>query len=101
VTKKTIVVKKLIWDGWNVAHIARHNVIPDEIQEVCDSDRIEREAYEHRIFLIGPTKEGRMLSVILEPTEEQSVYKPITAFAASKRSIQDYQEEKKQGGEAA
>lgn len=38
-----------------------------------------------------------MISVILEPTEKQEEYKPITAFDSSKRSIQDYKGEKKRG----
>jgi len=101
VKRKKIVIRELIWDDWNTAHIAKHDIIPDKVQEVCNSNRVEREAYEQRIFLIGPTKNGRMLSVVLEPTENPDVYKPITAFNASKRSIQDYQEENKQGGEAS
>lgn len=96
---RKIVIKQLIWDDWNIEHIGKHNISPDEVQEVCDGNRIEREAYNNRIFVVGPTKNGRMLSVILEPTEKQEVYKPIIAFVASKRSIKDYHEEVKQGGE--
>lgn len=44
VTKKKIVVKRLIWDEWNFSHIARHDITPEEVQEACNSDRIEREA---------------------------------------------------------
>jgi hypothetical protein len=42
-----------------------------------------------------------MLTVILNKTEQADVYRPITAYEASKRSIKDYQEEKKRGGEEA
>ena len=99
--KKKLVIKSLIWDDWNVAHIAQHDVLPNEVEEVCAGNRIEREAYRQRIFLVGTTKIGRILTVILEPREEQGVYRPITAYEASKRSIKDYQEENKRGGEEA
>jgi hypothetical protein len=26
-------VRRLIWDTWNIAHIARHDVIPEEVEE--------------------------------------------------------------------
>ena len=99
--KKKLVIKSLIWDDWNVAHIARHDVLPNEVEEVCAGNRIEREAYRQRIFLVGTTKTGRILTVILEPREEQGVYRPITAYEASKRSIKAYQEENKRGGDKA
>ena len=99
--KKKLVIKSLIWDDWNVAHIGQHDVLPNEVEEVCAGNRIEREAYRQRIFLVGTTKTGRILTIILEPREEQEVYKPITSYDASKRSIKAYQEENKRGGEEA
>jgi len=101
VIKKKLVIKSLIWDDWNVAHIARHDVLPNEVEEVCTGNRIEREAYRQRIFLVGTTKTGRILTVILEPREEQGFYRPITAYDSSKRSIKAYREENKRGGEEA
>jgi hypothetical protein len=77
VIKKKHVIKSLIWDDWNVAHIGRHDVLPNEVEEVCSGNRIEREAYRQRIFLVGTTKTGRILTVILEPGEEQGVYESV------------------------
>ena len=51
--------------------------------------------------MIGQTEKNRMLTVILNQTEQEDLYRPITAYDASKRSIKDYQEEKKLGGEEA
>jgi uncharacterized protein len=96
-----IVVNRLEWDEYNIAHIARHKITPEEVQEVCDSEPVERKGHKGRIFLIGTTKKGRMLTVILNPTDQEALYRPITAYDASKTSIQEYQEEKNRGGEAA
>jgi hypothetical protein len=93
VEKKRITIKRLVWNDWNVPHIAKHNVLPVEVDEVCGGSRIEREGHRERIFLVGPTKAMRMLAIVLEPTEEDGVYKPMTAYDASKRNIDDYEKE--------
>ena len=33
-----IVIRRLIWDSWNITHIARHDVTPDEVEDVCHGD---------------------------------------------------------------
>ena len=97
--KKKHVIKRLIWDEGNVAHIAKHDVLPIEVEEALEINRVEWEAYKERIFIVGSTKAGRMLTVILEPKEETGIYKAITAYDASKTSIRAYNREK--GGEEA
>ena len=92
--KKKFIVKKLNWDTLNIKHIARHNVIPDEVQAVCDTNPVERKGHKNRLFLIGATIRGRILTVILNPTEQEGIYRPITAYDASKTSIRVYQAEK-------
>ena len=61
--KKNLIIKRLIWDDLNVEHIARHDVLPNEVEEVCAGNRIEREAYRQRIFLVGTTKTGALRQV--------------------------------------
>jgi hypothetical protein len=64
-----IVIRKLIWDSWNIAHIARHDVTPDEVEDVCHGNYITSQTYKGRIRVIGPTSTGRMLAIILAPRE--------------------------------
>jgi uncharacterized DUF497 family protein len=96
-----IIIKKLTWDAKNISHIARHQVTPAEVEEVCRGDRIERQGFEQRAFLVGKSRKGRFLGVVLGPTDATDVYRPITAFDASKASIKEYLEEKNRGGEQA
>ena len=35
-----LTIRKLIWDPWNIQHIARHQIIPDEIEAVCHNNPI-------------------------------------------------------------
>lgn len=90
-------VRRLIWDAWNVAHIARHEVIPDEVEEACHGDPYTDEGKKGRIRLVGPTRSGRMLVVILDPEEERGVYYPVTARTASRKERRLHREQS--GGE--
>ena len=92
-----ILIKKLVWDSWNVHHIARHNVIPDEVESVCHgSPLIFRGQQKNRILLVGPTEEKRMITVVLEP-KRNGIYYTITAYPADKQDIVLYNRLK--GGE--
>jgi len=86
-------VRWLIWDGWNVRHVARHKVTRDEVEEVCHGLFITREAYAGRLMLIGPTRADRTLAVVLEPVEE-GVFYPVTARTASRKERRLYLDER-------
>ena len=86
-------IRRLIWDDWNTAHIARHAVVPDEVEEVCRGDFIMREGHSERIMLIGPTEAGRLLAVILSDEGEDTYY-PVTARPASRQERRLYRHER-------
>jgi uncharacterized DUF497 family protein len=86
-------VRRLIWDAWNVAHIARHDVIPEEVEEVCHDQPVTSETYKGRLRVVGLTQSGRILTVILAPTPEAGVYYPITARPADRKERRNYREE--------
>jgi len=55
------------WDEANIEHVARHNVIPEEAEEVffdknnaLDED-IKHSTVEKRFIIIGKTQKGRLL----------------------------------------
>jgi predicted DNA binding CopG/RHH family protein len=62
-----VYVRRLRWDAWNIGHIARHEVTPDEIEQMCRGETLTSETYRDRLRLIGPVDAGRMLTVILAP----------------------------------
>jgi|SRR5579872_5637605 len=81
-----IVVKGLIWDDWNKQHIAEHDISVDEVEEVCHGKYKTIESYRKRIQLLGSTRKGRLLMIILSPETrdliayKKGIYYPITAF---------------------
>ena len=83
-------VRRLVWEAWSVAHIARHQVSPEE---VCHGDPVELESYANRIVLIGPTAAGRVLTAVLDPMVGAAYY-PITARPASRRERRYFDQER-------
>ncbi|TSC87867.1 MAG: hypothetical protein G01um10147_370 [Microgenomates group bacterium Gr01-1014_7] len=55
------------WDEANIAHIAKHNVLPEEAEEVFfDENNVQDEDVAHstaekRLLIIGQTGKGRLL----------------------------------------
>lgn len=43
-----LVVRRLVWDPWNVAHIACHEVTPEEVEEVCHGEPVVQEGKHRR-----------------------------------------------------
>jgi len=71
-------ISRLEWDEDRVAHIARHNIEPEEVWEVCRDPlhRARREGH-NRYRVYGQTADGRYLFVVLEYSA--GMHKPITA----------------------
>ena len=86
-----IVIRRLVWNSWNIAHIARHDVVPDEVEEVCHGNYMTSETYKGRIRVVGPTLAGRMLTVILAP-KGAGTYSTVTAHNASAGERKRYHE---------
>ena len=86
-----ICIRRLVWDTWNVAHIARHQVTSDEVEEVCNGRPTFSETYKERLRVVGPTNAGRFLTVILAH-EGNDAYYVITARPASRRERRRHQE---------
>ena len=62
-----MLIDRLMWDPQNVSHIARHIVTLQEVEEVCAGPFVTRRSYANRLLVVGPTTEGRVLLVVLEP----------------------------------
>jgi len=69
-----IELSKLQWDEFNVGHIAKHNVSISEAEEACSNEIYIDETYEGRYLLVGKTKKGRMVSIVLVNVEKSKYY---------------------------
>lgn len=93
----SIIIKKLVWDTWNIAHIARHNVLPGEVEEVCRGTYRSYESYDGRFEIIGATEQKRILLIILDPEVKEGEYYVVTAHTAERKDRALFRKEK--GGE--
>lgn len=73
-----MIIRRLVWDEWNIDHIARHNVEPEEIEEVCKSKNLFNRWKNKTYRVIGQTEDGRYITIFLAPRTRQSYY-PVTA----------------------
>jgi len=79
----------LYWDDENVEHIARHNVNPEEVEDVCFGIHISRREGSERYVLSGQSAGGRYLNVVVERVSK-GLFRPITAFEMSKNYKRRY-----------
>lgn len=84
-----VYIRRLRWDPGNIAHIARHQVSPREVEQVCNGEHIQRAAYAGRIMVIGLSQAGRALSVVLDP-EGGDIYYVVTARPSSRKERRIY-----------
>jgi len=91
-----VYVRGLVWNDWNVEHIARHNVTPQEVEEACLAGGLVLRGKKGRLVFIAPTRAGAVLAVVLDPEpEEEGIYYPVTGRPASRKERRLYEARKK------
>ncbi len=88
-----IVVKKLIWDEWNIEHIKKHNVIENEAEEVSKSFLAHKVGKKGRYIAIGKSG-SRLLSLVLD-RKSTGEYYVVTARDASKKERREIYDKEK------
>lgn len=68
------------WNEWNVEHIAKHSVTPQEVEEVCYNQPITRRTKDGLYIIYGQSDAGRYLFIIISYKPKGVVY-VITARA--------------------
>ena len=93
-----IAIDRLAWDDWNRQHIAKHDVTLKEVEEVASGDAIQLQSYKGRIVLVGATRAGRVLAVVVGAVPgEPGAYYVFSARPASRKE-QRYHLERHRGG---
>lgn len=87
-----LVIKTLIVDDHRIAHIARHQVTIEEVQQIVSGDYVYIKAREDRWLLIGRTKTGRFLTVVVGERSQKDTYGLVTARPASREERSFYRE---------
>lgn len=77
----------LVWDEWNIEHIAKHNVTRAEVEEIFARAVRAKKSYKVRVMVFGKTKEKRLLAVVLE--KEVKGYYVLSSRNASRKERRD------------
>jgi hypothetical protein len=84
------------WDEANIAHVARHCVLPEEAEQVIFNDPVdfgmEIVEGEERYLNLGETLRGRVLLVVT--TWRGDRIRVVTSFEPIKRIVQFYRRER-------
>ncbi len=86
-------IKELIWDVWNIKHIEKHGVSLKEVEEAVGSKIKTLKGYREHYLILGVTKKGRLLTVVLALKKGKS-YFVVTARDMSKKERRYYYDEK-------
>lgn len=86
-------LRLLVWDDWNIAHIARHGVTPEEVEAVFHAEPVLwKQSYKERLMIIGETPAGRVLAIVIGPVPGAPIgtYYPFTARPAHRSERRDH-----------
>ena len=88
-------IKEFQWDDNNIEHIARHNVYPDEVEDVAfDDDPWIKKGRKGTRYMLGYTIAGRYLSVVYA-LKSKGVARVITAMDMDDKSRKLYKKRMK------
>ena len=90
-------VEKLLWDTWNVDHIRRHGVTPQQVEEVCHRRHLVRQTHADRLLVIGTDQDNEMRSIVLS-SQGASKYYVVTARPAGRTERAAYRAFVAEGG---
>ncbi|RLC92739.1 MAG: BrnT family toxin [Chloroflexi bacterium] len=86
-----MLIEELIWDERNEAHISRHHVTPEEVEQACSCRRpLAYRVRSNDYALLGRTLDGRFLLVILAAIGG-GTYRPVTARDMTKTERARYE----------
>ena len=88
---KDIIVETLIVEKDREIHIAKHNVNLDEVIEIVSGDYVYIQGKIRRWILIGKTRNGRFLSIIVGKRVQKNTYGLVTARPSRKEEKSFYQ----------
>lgn len=89
-----VVVEQLIWDDWNIAQIARHNVSPQLVENsLSDAHVVFLRAKHGRVMVLGRAG-SRLITTVLNEQETKGIFYVVTARDMAKKERTFYRSQK-------
>lgn len=96
IRKKRLRISELEWDDENIEHLARHDVNPEEVEEVCFGTHLSRRESKLRYVLSGQTLAGKYLNVVVEQVGK-GLFRVVTSFEMSEHYKRRYRNKVRKG----
>ena len=94
-----VIIRQLIWDDWNVEHVSRHNVVPNEVEySLADEHAVFLRARHGRVMVLGKA-EKRLIATVMNEQAAQGIFYVITARDMSKKERTFYRSMKEKSDE--
>jgi uncharacterized DUF497 family protein len=88
-----ITISKLIWDDWNIEHIAHHEVTTEEVEaSLADTNAIYLKAKRGRVMVLGRTG-SRLVTTVMNQQKNPQEFYIITSRDMSKKERAYYREQ--------
>ena len=91
-------IRRLEWDDTNRSKLRTHGIVPAEVRSIVATDDwvvALHPDYPDQVRIVGPTDQGRMLTIVLEPTNDPSFWRPVTGWPTTSAEIAYYREERR------
>ncbi|MDA1079872.1 MAG: hypothetical protein O2840_04270 [bacterium] len=89
-----VLIQKLVWNEWNIAHIARHGVLQTEVEtSLQDEHVVFMQGYSQRVIVLGRVG-NRLLTTVLQAQKNQYEFYVVTARDMPKKERAIYRQEK-------
>ncbi len=92
-------ITEIVWTDSDVAHLARHGVRPEEVEEVLAAGPVWRRGRSHpetgrkSVYAFGQTDAGRHLFIVLSPRELGRA-KCVTAMDMDEKARRFYERQR-------
>lgn len=91
-SKLDVIIEEFIVESGREEHIAKHNVLLEEVIEIVSGNYVYIQGKLDRWLLIGKTKKERFVTVIVGERRKKNTYGLVTARPARKEEKSFYQE---------
>ena len=89
-------IRRLLWDDVNDPHLLQHGITADKADELVKLDVwvVSRHpSYPDQVRIVGHTRSGRWLTIVLEPTHLRDVWRPVTGWDATHEEVAYWREQ--------
>lgn len=89
-------IREIVWTETDVEHLARHRIMPEEVEDVLASGPLWRRGRKHpetgriSLYVLGQTAAGRYLFIVLSP-RGQGRARCVTAMEMDEKARRYYE----------